>query len=263
MGRMACGRGRRAWALLRGIGRHVAMLLLTLAGFAVAADDAAASRAVVVSLALAAGWTLYLARERTYRRLQGQALTDPLTGLYNRRCLDDRLEAEMARARRTATPLSVAMLDLDDFKRFNDAHGHLAGDRALVALARAVSATLRRSDGAFRLGGEEFVLLLPGTSAGDAVRALERLRAAELPVTFSAGVVEYPKEATDGRALIHLADARLLWAKEAGKGRICANGAGQTGAQPGAAGCRPVRGNSLALAAEPGTPAAGHGSQGV
>jgi diguanylate cyclase (GGDEF)-like protein len=153
-------------------------------------------------------------------RLDELTRTDELTGLPNRRAWDDVFERELAAARRHGQPLSVAMLDLDHFKAYNDRHGHLAGDGLLRDAAAAWLQHLRASDVLARWGGEEFVLLLPGTTAPQAAELVLRLRGL-LPdnVTFSAGVA-----ASDGsvsaRALLNAADQALYDAKAAGRDRV-------------------------------------------
>jgi PleD family two-component response regulator len=101
---------------------------------------------------------------RLYKRVQDQAITDGLTGLYNHRYFYDRLDHEIARARRYGTPVSLLMIDLDDFKAFNDRHGHLAGDAVLRGMAGVLQSELRQNlDIAARYGGEEFAVILPNT----------------------------------------------------------------------------------------------------
>lgn len=153
---------------------------------------------------------------------------DPLTGAINRRGLDDAYAREAARAQRTGMPLSLALLDLDDFKSLNDTHGHAVGDAALVHLVRVISRVLRPSDICCRLGGEEFVVMMPGTDQAAAARALGRLQAAvavspvattPVVLAFSAGLVQ----AVEGEVLHRLlcrADQAMYEAKAAGKGRI-------------------------------------------
>jgi diguanylate cyclase (GGDEF)-like protein len=153
-------------------------------------------------------------------RLQELALSDPLTGLPNRRGLARELEREMARARRDGRRLGFAVLDLDRFKDFNDTYGHQAGDRVLVRTARAWSAQLRGADVLARYGGEEFVLLLPGCETGaHALAACERVRRATPDdLTASAGVATW-----DGveppHTLLDRADRALYAAKDEGRDR--------------------------------------------
>jgi diguanylate cyclase (GGDEF)-like protein/putative nucleotidyltransferase with HDIG domain len=152
------------------------------------------------------------------------ALTDPLTGLGNHRHFHERLERELRHANERRLPLSLCLVDIDDFKRINDRFGHPAGDRVLSSLATR----LRQGGEAFRLGGDEFALLLPGYDEHDALTAatsvVERISALELdqlgPVTVSAGVATSPAHAADRDELIRLADSALYWAKEYGKNRV-------------------------------------------
>jgi diguanylate cyclase (GGDEF)-like protein/PAS domain S-box-containing protein len=153
-------------------------------------------------------------------RLDELTRTDELTGLPNRRAWDELLVQELAVAERHGAALSVAMLDLDFFKRYNDEHGHLAGDRLLRAAAAAWQATLRSSDVLARWGGEEFALMLPGCDGAGAAALIERLRGT-LPdnVTFSAGVATSDGR-TAPRALIDAADQALYSAKANGRDRV-------------------------------------------
>jgi len=127
-----------------------------------------------VALASALGEQAAVAIEnaRLYRRVQAQALTDGLTGLYNHRYFYERLDQEIARARRYGTPVSLLMIDLDDFKAFNDRHGHPAGDAVLRAMAAVLHDELRHNlDIAARYGGEEFAVILPNTPMASACEA--------------------------------------------------------------------------------------------
>lgn len=197
----------------------VLMTLVTVGGLYVSTLHAIGPRIIGAAVAIAIGWFLYASLTRARIRLLSESLTDPLTGLYNRRHLIERLTEETARALRSGALLSVAMIDIDDFKQYNDRHGHSMGDDALRAVARLLAGGMRRSDLAFRIGGEEFVLLMPDTALRDAIRALQRLAAPGLPVTFSAGIAQYPLETQDPQGLLELADARLLHAKHHGKGQ--------------------------------------------
>jgi diguanylate cyclase (GGDEF)-like protein len=152
---------------------------------------------------------------------------DELTDLYNRRGLTRIAAAEIVRARRTRRPLSVAFLDLDDFKRINDRHGHAAGDRALAALGRALG-NGRRRDAAARFGGDEFVLIMPDRDRVEARHALERLASlarAELQragfdVGFTAGLVTFARPPADVDALLRPADDLLTHGKAHRKGAV-------------------------------------------
>jgi diguanylate cyclase (GGDEF)-like protein len=166
-----------------------------------------------------------------YRQL---SMNDGLTGLYNRSWLNDMLPKMVATAQRAATPLSLVMIDLDHFKRFNDAHGHLAGDDALRAAAGVISAALRPSDFAVRYGGEEMLVILPEAGEKLAQMVAERLckrlqqvivfEDMRLPLpqlTGSFGVATLgPGLARDELQLLAAADAALYRAKEAGRNRV-------------------------------------------
>jgi len=152
------------------------------------------------------------------------ALTDPLTGLGNHRHFHERLERELRHAHEKRLPLTLCLVDVDDFKRINDRFGHPAGDRVLSQIA----SRLRQTGEAFRLGGDEFALLLPGYDENAAVTAatsvVDRISTLELDqlgaVTVSAGVATSPVHAADRDELIRLADSALYWAKEYGKNRV-------------------------------------------
>jgi diguanylate cyclase (GGDEF)-like protein len=172
-----------------------------------------------------------LARELHFASLH--ALTDPLTGLHNRRDFEERLRESAAYARRHEQPFALIMLDLDQFKTVNDTHGHMVGDRVLVHFADAMLAVMRADDVAFRYGGDEFVLLLRGCDALRAIdvasRLRERLHAVpfRLPdgsaqtISFSAGAAAADgSESFGGGALASRADAALYRAKAAGRDRI-------------------------------------------
>lgn len=161
--------------------------------------------------------------------LQGQ---DPLTGLSNRRGFDQAMAMEVERASRFKTPLTLCVMDLDNFKAVNDAHGHPCGDEVIRAMAAILQAEMRMIDTAARIGGEEFALLLPGTGQARALHLLQRIqsvvREAEvacetvrLRMTVSMGVASYRgKLAPDPARLVAEADKALYRAKRAGKNRI-------------------------------------------
>lgn len=164
------------------------------------------------------------------QELSGMLREDPLTMALNRRGFDEVYSRESARADRRHQPMCLVLLDLDDFKRLNDTHGHQAGDAALVSLTRLARATLRPSDSIARFGGEEFVLLLPDTETESALRATHRLatRLAERPlshagrdlsISFSAGIsLRQYGEGLDG--VLRRADEALYQAKHTGKNRV-------------------------------------------
>jgi diguanylate cyclase (GGDEF)-like protein len=153
------------------------------------------------------------------KQLAELARVDGLTSLPNRRAWDEELMKALHRARRTSQPCSVALLDLDHFKRYNDTHGHQAGDALLRETARALSAKLRAGDLIARYGGEEFALLLHGCDGANALKFFDRLHGAALEgQTFSAGVAE-SDGAEEGSAAVQRADEALYRAKAGGRNR--------------------------------------------
>jgi diguanylate cyclase (GGDEF)-like protein len=125
-----------------------------------------------------------------------QSMTDALTGLYNRRSMDQLLEREVALAGRYGQPLSIVMIDMDEFKQINDAHGHAAGDHMLRAFADCVRITLRKTDLAFRYGGDEFVIALPQTPIAQAQQVVQKLRQAFAAVDFSSAIAHLEQQPT-------------------------------------------------------------------
>ena len=170
-------------------------------------------------------------RQRTEELLQ-QAVRDPLTGLYNRRYLDETLPREVHRALRENQGLAVVMIDLDNFKSFNDQWGHEAGDLVLLGVAEALLDGLRASDIACRYGGEEILVVMPGADADEAVKRISAIAAhvrstgARVmgrnlpPVTFSAGVATVPEHGDHAETVIRAADRALYMAKETGRDRV-------------------------------------------
>ncbi|GAB4349720.1 MAG: hypothetical protein Kow006_11750 [Gammaproteobacteria bacterium] len=163
-------------------------------------------------------------------RFERLACTDPLTGIGNRRLLESALEQELAKARRLGYMASLIAIDLDHFKEINDRHGHAVGDRFLQEFAAMIRRRLRKSDSLFRVGGEEFLVLAPGTSSMGAFELAESLRM-EMPATslaglsgntFSAGVSELHESDTPDSWLIR-ADKALYRAKENGRDRVVLN----------------------------------------
>ena len=154
------------------------------------------------------------------------AETDPLTGLANRRVFERALEREIARASRTGNPVSLMMLDADQFKQYNDRFGHRAGDELLQSLANALVEHSRAFDTVARYGGEEFAVILPECPVEEAHSVAERLRLVSsavegrAPVTLSGGVATYPLHARDGAALIEAADGALYQSKRSGRDRL-------------------------------------------
>jgi diguanylate cyclase (GGDEF)-like protein len=171
------------------------------------------------------------ARQR--ETLREQVKTDGLTGLLNHRACQERLRDELAAALLTDGTVGVVIIDLDHFKVINDAHGHAEGDRVLAVVAKRLRTVVRDSDVVGRLGGEEFVLILPGVDADGAEDAAERARAAlaELtvrgrPLASSAGVAIGPADGADAAALLESGDAALYWAKRSGRDQTRRYGAG-------------------------------------
>jgi two-component system cell cycle response regulator len=181
----------------------------------------------LVARVLAAGRTKILQEELVDQtaRMEARVFEDALTGLYNRRFAFSQLEALVAGARRHERPLAVAMVDLDRFKAINDRHGHAVGDRVLVAAAGALRRALRAEDVLGRLGGEEFLAVLPDTDGEAAERAAERLRAAvaatDAPVAVRASV-GWAVRGADEQAdeVVRRADMALYAAKRAGGNRV-------------------------------------------
>ena len=167
------------------------------------------------------------------REMQSLAARDKLTGLLNRGIFDDLLHDATLRARRYGRPLSILMLDVDQFKRFNDTWGHAAGDEALKAVAAAIKQSVRQGEIVARYGGDEFVVLFPETrpdiavSRGDKIRlrvppivAGGRGREQTIPVTISVGVASLPADGIDGFEVLNQADMRLYEAKHAGRNAV-------------------------------------------
>lgn len=191
---------------------------------------AAGSFALLVLLGLIFGRPL-VRMLGDFRNVASQAVTDPLTGIANRRSFDEELALEWRRAERVGETLSLVLLDIDNFKRVNDTHGHQQGDAVLREVAAVLRAGVRQVDLAARYGGEEFALVLPETTLADAVTVAERLRGAverigieledgtTLPVTASFGVAE-KSDRERGEDLVAAADESLYEAKRAGKNRV-------------------------------------------
>jgi diguanylate cyclase (GGDEF)-like protein len=170
---------------------------------------------------------------RLHEKVQQQAIADPLTGLYNHRHLHERLEQEIARAKRSRRPLSLLMLDIDGLKLINDTYGHQVGDEALKLLASVLQSSCRVEDIVGRYGGDEFMVILPEADGVEAKSVGERIQAnlaatclegegkdVCVPVRLSMGVACYPRDATMVHELVNVADGALYRSKQQGGGRI-------------------------------------------
>ena len=206
-----------------------------------AALDRQAKRRVAESVRQAAP---VVANLRNLSIAQARAATDVLTGLPNRRALDDTIKRMVAQASRAQLPLSALMLDLDHFKAANDELGHAKGDEILAAFGALLGSSLRDSDFAARYGGEEFMVLLPATGTAGALVIAEKLRAAvadlhipniDRAITTSVGVAALPDHAIEAEGLARAADRALYLAKTNGRNRVevAAENAGQSSAAPG------------------------------
>jgi diguanylate cyclase (GGDEF)-like protein len=176
--------------------------------------------------------SLAMGNQRLRESLRNQSIRDPLTGLFNRRYLEEALELDLARARRSGSSVSVIMGDADHFKQFNDNFGHDAGDLVLKRIAEVMRANIRKGDLACRYGGEEFIVLLHSAGIGEALARAEVIRGAVKSmnlifraqslgtVTVSFGVATFPAHAEEGAALITAADSAMYEAKRAGRDRV-------------------------------------------
>jgi len=176
-------------------------------------------------------YQLIFQRLKMYRRFHELSLSDELTALPNRRYFMQRFEEEFARAKQFNLSLSFFMIDIDDFKLFNDKYGHLVGDAVLKNVAKALSSNLREIDLLSRFGGEEFAVILPETGKNHAVSIGERIRKKveenvlfvydeRLRATISIGVATFPQDVKDKELLLELADKALYKAKKEGKNRV-------------------------------------------
>lgn len=176
---------------------------------------------------------MHIEKARLYAVVQGLAMRDGLTGLYNHREFEKHLSTEVQKAGRYSKTFSLLLMDIDHFKRVNDAHGHQFGNEVLRDIGAIIGRAVRFFDIAARYGGEEFCVILPDTPLDGALRAAERLRAniashpfgvesKSINVTVSIGVASFTAEARDGAGLVRLADKALYRAKEEGRNRVCA-----------------------------------------
>jgi diguanylate cyclase (GGDEF)-like protein len=201
---------------------------------------------ITIARTMAHEAAMALENARLYETARNLADRDPLTGYFNHRYLHERLSEEVVRAVRTRRPLSVVMLDLDDFKVVNDTFGHVYGDGVLVHVAELIRGTIRASDVAARYGGDEFALILPETGREDAEGVARRILAAfaaspfvadgrpPFPITASIGVATHPTDGYSATQLIAIADLGLYEAKDDGGNRVArgattAGGSGSSG----------------------------------
>ncbi|MGA2835353.1 MAG: GGDEF domain-containing protein [Acidimicrobiales bacterium] len=188
-------------------------------------DGQGEGRTAEAASLLASAFLRVTSRTNFVNGLHAESRTDPLTGLANRRSLMERLELEMSHALRAQTPLSVAMIDLDHFKAFNDRFGHVIGDNVLRSVAAMMTSNTRDQDTVSRYGGEEFCLVLPDTDLVGAHHLLDQLRAGgrdssmELEVTLSAGLTSWDG-IEDPISIIDRADRALYQAKNSGRDRV-------------------------------------------
>ncbi|MEB1548356.1 diguanylate cyclase [Xanthomonas campestris pv. campestris] len=195
-------------------------------------DNAQELASLTVAEAAAEQLSLALHNLRLRETLRQQSIRDPLTGLFNRRYLEEALNHELSRCTRRVQPLSVLMLDVDHFKQFNDLHGHSGGDRVLAAIGELLLAQTRGEDICCRYGGEELTIILPEVDLATASAMAEKLRAGidglqvmadgvSLPkITASFGVATFPRHAGNAAQLLRKADEALYRAKQAGRNQV-------------------------------------------
>ena len=196
------------------------------------ADPASAREQLAVTVAEHIG--LALANLRLQKTLRDQAIRDPLTGLFNRRYMEEMLERELLRANRRGSPVGIIMMDIDHFKQFNDRFGHEAGDTLLSLLGNFLRARVRGEDVVCRYGGDEISLILPDSSLDNtearAEELLEGIRSLRIehrrrplgPVTVSIGVAEFPEHGNSVDDVLRASDLALYQAKAEGRDRVTA-----------------------------------------
>ena len=188
---------------------------------------------------VAEAMALALANLKLRETLRNQAIRDGLTGLFNRRYLEETLDRELSRSKRQGSPLAVIMLDLDHYKEYNDAYGHHAGDELLMALGELIQGQIREEDIACRYGGDEFLLIMPGAPLEAAlnwakelnrsVKSLHTRNTSLKPITISAGVAIFPDHGGAGMEVIGAADAAMYRAKAEGRDRVLVANGGANG----------------------------------
>jgi diguanylate cyclase (GGDEF)-like protein len=172
------------------------------------------------------------------KELEILSITDSLTGLYNRKHLMESLTKEIGRSRRYERPFALLIIDIDHFKKFNDAYGHLAGDDVLRKMGNVFRESIRNCDYAARYGGEEFIIFMPEIGQDDGVKAAERIRGSvakekidanghSVTVTISVGIASFPEHGDDAQAIISKADEALYQAKRRGRDRVVLAGSGR------------------------------------
>ena len=220
-----------------GPGAGAAVLFLLLSMVVVPIVMAAQSRPLLHDI----GWLV--AENARLRELYGRArqdsLVDGLTDLGNHRAFQEELARQLDHAVRSATGLSLLLIDVDDLKRVNDERGHTSGDELLVSLGRTISGSLRRNDRAFRVGGDEFAIVLPGADVDTGLIVARRILAGALnggdptrptePFSLSIGVSAFPMPSTKGASLYRHADAALYWCKRHGRTNAAAYDPGRHG----------------------------------
>lgn len=177
---------------------------------------------------LASQAAIAVQNSRLYESCQALAVTDSLTGLYNRRFFSEELAREISNSSREEKPLSLIVLDVDRLKNHNDSRGHLEGDKMLCEIAEIMRLVVRESDIASRYGGDEFAVLLPGTTETEALQIAERIRSevesrqlTDANISVSLGLATFPTDACDAENLMVMADRRLYAAKALGRNRVC------------------------------------------
>lgn len=208
-------------------GDALGLLHVTTSGSAKLSDEKQS-----LTIAVAEHIAIAIANLKLRETLKSQSIRDPLTGLFNRRYMEESMERERVRAERVSQNLSVLMLDVDQFKLFNDTFGHSAGDEVLKELGQYLKGTLQNSDIACRYGGEEFMLLLPDTSPEDAAARADQMREEirRLPmqyqdrpissITISIGVASFPQDGNTMKAVLKAAESALYKAKQEGRDRV-------------------------------------------
>jgi diguanylate cyclase (GGDEF)-like protein len=223
-----------------GPGAGSAIVFLVLCMVAVPIAMAALSRPLLRDVRLLANENARL--RELYGRARQDSLLDGLTGLGNHRAFQEELARQLEHAGRTSTLLALLLIDVDDLKRVNDERGHSSGDELLTSVGRTVLASLRRNDRAFRVGGDEFALILPGADIDTGLTVARRILAGALnggdptrptePFSLSIGVSAYPAPSTKGSLLYRHADAALYWCKRHGRTNAAAYDPGRHGVSP-------------------------------